>query len=157
LDGDGYSDLAIGFWPNFGGAPMPVAVEVYSGAPSGPQSGSERKLGPHSEDFGRPLGRAGDVNGDGYSDLAVCAMSQRRVLIFFGGPSGTMASTNGDVQLLLPSTVTNGGFCAFAALGDVNADGFDDIAVAGSGQLRVFQGRPSTGAWTGALEVLTPV
>src|SRR6185369_6106295 len=47
--------------------------------------------------------------------------------------------------------------CAFAALLDVDADGFDDIAVGGVGQVSVFRGREAFGPWTASADIPVPV
>src|SRR5262245_66458440 len=84
----------------------------------------------------------GDVNRDGYSDVAVVVPGLNQVLVHFGSATGLAMS---------PSVTLTGpdGFgAAIAAAGDVNGDGFADVAVGapnpngefGSSQAFVFLG-----------------
>lgn len=156
LNGDGYSDLAVAYQPNFGSFPQEtVPIRVFLGGSAGPGTGLPITLGPQADDFGLPLGHAGDVNGDGYSDLAVCQANQRRAIVYFGGPSGP-SETGGMALLSVPNAQLTKRLCAFAALSDVDADGYDDIVVAGQGQVSVFRGRSDTGAWAASADIPAP-
>lgn len=81
------------------------------------------------------VGSAGDVNGDGYGDLAIgvpYADGQiGEVRIYFGGPAGPSAVS--DQVISSPYTDTDFGGTTFgsavAAAGDVNGDGYGDIIV----------------------------
>jgi hypothetical protein len=87
-----------------------------------------------------------DFDGDGYSDLLAGAhaddgaqSNQGRAYWWPGGPGGPASPTH----LTPPRVVQNGNFgIATAALGDVNADGFADAAVAGH---RIHSGAEDTG------------
>ena len=67
-----------------------------------------------------PAMAAGDVNGDGFSDVILCG---REVYIFYGGSGGLAPD---PIALKIPGSI-------WATIGtaDVNGDGFDDI-VAGA-------------------------
>jgi len=147
LDGDGYTDLAVGYRVTFsGGADEALPVHVFlSNGSAGPDSASRITLGPQTDGFGSALGRAGDVNGDGYSDLAVCQAGLKRVVIYYGGVGGPSNAAGRMAALSMPNADPTS--CAFAALSDVNADGYDDIAVASLGQVLVYGGREAFGAW----------
>jgi hypothetical protein len=146
VNGDGYDDVIVGAqaYDNWTGR-----VYVYAGSPSGlgatpifTASGE----GP-SNSFGRSVGAAGDVNGDGYSDVVVGAHGygdfQGRIYVYAGGADGlgtvpTFTATGEGV---------NGqfGYSAGTA-GDVNRDGYDDLIVGANcqskntGRVYVFAG-----------------
>jgi hypothetical protein len=63
---------------------------------------------------------AGDVNGDGFADVAIG--NDARVLVFHGASVGLGASVNRTIA-------RGGGTAGIAAAGDVDADGFDDLLV----------------------------
>ena len=134
INGDGYSDFIIGA-PGFDHARG--KAYVYFGGPQGlPAQASWTFSGEDLGDAaGDRVGSAGDVNGDGYGDVYVAASSWKKGLgklyVFYGGPQGLAAR---------PSWVTQGegvpplafGDCTVPT-GDLNGDGFDDLAVGAYG------------------------
>ncbi len=99
---------------------------------------------------------AGDVNGDGYSDLVAASPWREpgdylgRVQVFPGGPTGIAATP----AITLRGTEVGGALGAVvASAGDVNSDGYSDVVVcatlerpqrgASRGVVRVFHGSAS--------------
>jgi Ca2+-binding RTX toxin-like protein len=95
------------------------------------------------ESLGYGADTAGDFNGDGVSDLLLSApwysgsagSNPTRAYLLYGDPAGTVSPV--DLSKLDPSDgirlqgQTNflGGVGSVASLGDVNADGYDDIII----------------------------
>ena len=143
VNGDGYSDVIVGAYLFESPTASDVGkAYVYLGASGGLQqmpvwtsSGDEQQ----SAWFGFTVASAGDVNGDGFSDVIVgapgcgfafCAMPGKAFL-YHGGPGGltqaAAATFQGDVQW-------NDAFgAAVASAGDVNGDGFSDVIVGAPG------------------------
>ncbi len=104
--------------------------------------------------FGRSVAGAGDVNKDGYADIAIGAPGDARVQLFYGGPQGPPKMPN--ASLFGPN---GSGFGqSVAAAGDVDADGHADVVVgapyaANGGQVLLFrgaaQGIATEASWTG--------
>ncbi len=77
--------------------------------------------------FGRTAKMIGDVNGDGYTDVAICAdmTGPGRLYLYYGGPS--MDST-ADIIYTGSDVGEHFGY-SVSGVGDVNDDGFDDFIV----------------------------
>ncbi len=134
LDGDGYGD-SIFTAPDTGAGD----VHIFYGSPTGiiatTVAGANYTL--LGEVNGNCFGAgalACDVNGDGFGDIIVSATKHNsdtgKVYIFHGGatrPSGTIAATTAITQIV--GETANDQFGSYYLdCGDVNGDGFDDLA-----------------------------
>ncbi len=140
LDGDGVPDVALTLASG--------AVAVYLGGAAGLQRAPLVLADPEAAGaaFGYVLAPAGDVNGDGYGDLAVgeCERYQSggAVRVYLGGAGGPNLAAP---VTLAASDGLKGFGCRLSAAGDTDGDGFGDVAVARvgddfSGSLYVFRG-----------------
>ncbi|MCC6652797.1 MAG: FG-GAP repeat protein [Candidatus Eisenbacteria bacterium] len=149
VNGDGYADVIVGS-PQFG-ASGKGAWFVFHGGPAGVPSGGPltaetflRGSNP-GDNLGTSVAGVGDVNGDGYADVAIGAPMSGGpglLLIYAGSATGIFEITpNSTIQ----STAASGqlGF-SVAGAGDVNADGYADVIagapVDGFGRANVFHG-----------------
>ncbi len=136
FNGDKFPDLAI-----LGDQPH---VVYGSATLSNPGGIVLRNFGVTSEDlFGRAALASGDLNHDGYSDVAYTVSRTRGVVlqVYFGGSAGLGTSFS---QQLATSLSTS------ASIGDINGDGYGDLAVGSpsdtvgtfelAGQVRVWYG-----------------
>ena len=135
MNGDGYADIIVGaFGYNvFGGA------FVYLGSTSGPASAPSWTTTCFSGDSwcGAAVASAGDVNGDGYSDVIVGApladvgdRDRGRAHVFLGSASG-LATTPAWTSAGEHPGAEFGQEVATA--GDVNGDGYSDVIVSATG------------------------
>jgi hypothetical protein len=161
VDGDGYDDLVIADSVNGGDG----QVLEYLGGPGGPSPVPTLQIFSGGVGvFGTDVSPLGDANGDGYADVAFGSTwwysysmggpgyaSPGAVYVHFGGPGGLPATADlsyvgaltpgDDYDMRIGDEVTG--------LGDVNGDGYDDMAMQGShatvaeggiGNVQVFYG-----------------
>jgi hypothetical protein len=140
FDGDGYLDLVVGAWGNDAAGTNAGAVYVFLGPL--PREGSLLTsaadltlTGEYASDYaGYAVSGAGDVNGDGFDDLVVGAYGYRggtgKAYVVYGSadPRGTRSLSTADVQI---TGVLTGDGTAYAVAGggDLDGDGYDDIAI----------------------------
>jgi hypothetical protein len=146
FDADGYADLVVGVpGEDVGEKTNAGRVVMLRGSAAGLTSvgaqlwgensaGVASKPGSH-EQFGHVLA-AGDVNGDGHDDLTIGIRYDGGVHLLLGSTSGLTAS--GSQHFLFAGT----GFRYLTSLwlGDVNADGHDDLALGGHQEVAVLHG-----------------
>ncbi|HSQ59354.1 MAG TPA: PKD domain-containing protein [Acidobacteriota bacterium] len=137
FNGDGYGDFIVGAWLNDAGGTDAGRAYLYFGGPNMDAIPDRLFTGAAPYDnFGVSVSGAGDVNGDGYDDVIVGAhtndsggSSAGRAYVYFGGPA---ADQTADVVLTGAAAEDRFGFDV-GAIGDVNGDGFDDVAVGAHG------------------------
>ncbi|MDX1388289.1 MAG: FG-GAP-like repeat-containing protein, partial [Acidobacteriota bacterium] len=168
LDGDGCAEVVIGAsLHSFDDVtPDEGLVEIYNGSPTGlPSTATHTFWSSHGGALlGESVGIAGDVNGDGFSDVILGAPGwddgepfEGRAFVFYGSASPPAATAALTVDVLqLPSEVGK----AVASAGDVNGDGYSDIVIGtpawdtgvpNAGRVFVFYGAgpgPNLTPWT---------
>jgi hypothetical protein len=146
LNGDGYADIAVGAPYKDLSGPDQGRVYVYLGGnPINP--GVDYMIdGPKTSgvQFGSKVAFVGDLNGDGYADLAVGSLGGSGTVYVFFGPS--LPSTAGGANAILPGEFDGDqyGAGAISGAGDMNGDGFADMVIGAplySGMFFVEQGR----------------
>ncbi|MBL8008380.1 MAG: FG-GAP repeat protein [Ignavibacteria bacterium] len=130
LNGDGFSDVITG---SFGYSSFSGRAYVYFGGSSMDNIADVIMTGTSSNFFGRSVSSAGDVNGDGYSDVIIgetqFSPSTGRAYIYFGG--ATMDNLQ-DVTMT-GETVNDRFGMAVSSAGDINGDGYADVLVGAEG------------------------
>jgi hypothetical protein len=135
VNGDGIPDLIVGAYNT-------NDAFIFHGSPLGPSPTPDTVL--HFEGgipplgawFGMDVDGVGDVNGDGYGDVAVGAPLESAVLIYPGGPNGI-----GTTPIAILTADGAGLGISLSNAGDINGDTYPDV-LAGStdGKVAVFLG-----------------
>ena len=135
VNNDGYDDVLVGAFTYDGGQTDEGAAFLYLGSPTGPAataawSGESNQA---NAGYGRWMAGIGDVNGDGFVDVAVSAhqydggeVNEGRAFVYFGSASGlgAAAAWTGECNVASASFGNS-----LSGAGDVNGDGFADLIV----------------------------
>ena len=139
VNGDGFDDLLVGAWGNDEGGSSAGAAYLVYGPVAGDVSLSladARLVGEASSDLaGGSVSSAGDVDGDGFSDLLVGAdgndeggSSAGAAYLMYGPVGGNIDLSLADAKLIGEATSDDAG-ASVSSAGDVNGDGFDDLLI----------------------------
>lgn len=144
INNDGYSDVLVGAYlssyPTFNEGAVFVYMGSAAGLSSTPLHRLERNQG--GAFFGRSISSAGDINGDGFSDIVVGsskwifttgASDQGSAFIYYGNAAGLGAGLNPPYSVQLFGTGSNNAYYGFwvACAGDLNGDGYSEVTVSG--------------------------
>lgn len=154
VNADGFADLIVGL-PDAG------AVHVYHGSPTGLETAPALIIpGPQSgSGFGTAVATAGDVNGDGFSDIIIGApyysnghAGEGAAYVYQGSLDGIVATPAWQFEPNMDGIRFG---ISVAGLGDTNGDGYSDVAIGAdqyspNGRIYVFRGGPTGLAATAA-------
>lgn len=128
VDGDGVPDIYASDWSNKVNGPSTGRVYVYSGR-TGQHLYTLTGKG-RGEGFGTSPSVAGDIDGDGHSDLIVGAWQYGGIVVG-GGRAYLYGGADGHLMKTFTCRVPGDTFGFDAVgLGDVNHDGIDDLLIA---------------------------
>ncbi|MBO9616708.1 MAG: FG-GAP repeat protein [Dyadobacter sp.] len=133
VNGDGYADILVGAEYYDNGQFNEGAIFVHHGSKYGKVDKPASILESNQANgwFGTAVSSAGDVNGDGYSDILVGCYTfdngqtdEGHVFVYHGGAEGI-----GTKDAVTLSGSVSGAMMGYsvASAGDVNSDGFDDV------------------------------
>ncbi len=166
MNGDNRADAAIGMpaanagegkvvilYGRAGDWPVPPDVEALDASISSMVVSGSSSLGSH-------IAPAGDVNGDGLSDLLIGDSGNNRVYVVYGRYDGTGASW--DLSTLSSSSSSTKGVILtsqggtigqwIAAAGDVNDDRYGDLLIGTSSSVYLLAGRSKFASQTFAID-----
>ncbi len=139
VDADGYSDVLVAAPTADLAQSNEGVVYLFAGSATGLSTTAswigQGDIG--NVEFGYSAASAGDVNGDGYSDVVVGAPQwstngsrEGKAFVYLGSATGLATSASWAVA----GTQASGYFgSAVASAGDINGDGYSDIAVGAPG------------------------
>ena len=142
FDRDGFADLAIGVpWDQVAGTKYGGGVNVLYGSRHGLTADGDQlwnrenlSLGAEATIVGRGVA-AGDLNGDGFPDLAISfSLDHGAVEVVLGGPNGLSAvgaTLLSGTSPGFPGELGDQGLGSVLLCADLDGDGFDDLVAAG--------------------------
>jgi VCBS repeat protein len=155
VNGDGFGDVILGLGAT-GGSSM-GNVYIYLGGTSGLGASPAATLtdGVAGGYFGSTIASAGDVNGDGYADIIVGEGSKSEAFVYLGSAAGITSGETAATTLI--GTSMDYAFVVSGA-GDVNGDGYSDVAVGDvlDGDVYVYLGSASGVTVTPAASITSP-
>jgi hypothetical protein len=154
VNGDGYADAIVGAWDfrqgpyTFGGR-----AYLYLGGPGGLSVSPALVLDPPADGewFGDEVASVGDLNGDGYGDVAIegnpavpandagAVYFEPRIYVYLGSPSGLVDAPSFSAPGPAHTYIVSGTL-TFAGPCDVNGDGYADLVAGSQGGVIAYFG-----------------
>ncbi|NNC90897.1 MAG: hypothetical protein HKN80_00255 [Acidimicrobiia bacterium] len=150
VDGDGFDDVIVGASGTDGthqgmGEDLGVA-HLFAGGPLGVKPMAMVSLGigqMNFDQFGYAVTSAGDVNGDGYADIAIGSpgadqagdrqgTDRGRVYLYIGSADGIIPVPTSRLEAPVPRDHDRFG-AAVAGVGDIDGDGYGELVVGAPG------------------------
>jgi hypothetical protein len=140
FNGDGFSDVIVGSYKYDHPSVDEGLATVYDGSADGLTNGAPfwYAQGDEAEGWlGYSVGCAGDINGDGYSDIIIGAPQLTttednggKAFVWYGGPTAPESGnpSNADWAVQRNRAGARLGWCVGTA-GDVNSDGYSDVLI----------------------------
>ena len=154
VNGDGFSDVIVGASGYNAGSKTGRAYVFFGGSSMNSTADVTMTGGSVNDEFGISVSSAGDVNGDGYSDVIIGARGYNsntgRANLYYGG-----ASMNNTVDVSFVGFSTGEFYGnSVSGAGDVNGDGFSDVIAgaygfqSGAGRIQIFYGSTSMDSYS---------
>lgn len=152
LNNDGYIDLIVGA-PFYHGKGEGGAVYIYLNSKTGISNATKpiKLIGKDESRFGFGLSPAGDLNRDGFPDLAVGAPYEEgggAIYVYLGSPDGIVKEPSqvirpSDLPKALGTKVTTLGYSLFGGM-DLDSNGYPDLLTGNyeSDSVILFRARP---------------
>jgi hypothetical protein len=135
VNGDGYSDVIVGAYSYDNGQTNEGAAFIYHGSATGINTTAAAMVESNqaNANMGYSTAGAGDVNGDGYSDVIVGAFNTTTEKPMKVPPLSIMVRPQGSIPqpLLCWKAIRQAALMGWsvASAGDVNGDGYSDVIV----------------------------
>ncbi len=139
VNGDGYSDVVVGSSRYSNGETNEGAIYIFYGSAGGLSNSSTKiESNQSAASFGGTVASAGDINGDGYSDVIVGAFNYKlppnpdtdgAAFVFTGSANGIIIVASDTLAVASPNTSAGQFGLSVSSAGDVNGDGFSDVIV----------------------------
>ena len=131
INGDGYGDVIVGAWfASRGERSTAGEARVYLGGALGLTLSRTFEGATSDVGLGIAVASAGDVNGDGFSDVIIGASRADQAQVYLGSIAGLSATPTRVLEA--PDPMSSFGF-SVASAGDLNGDGFGDVIVGAYG------------------------